>query len=157
MGHWPLGAREVSMSEIRWVAEARESALPGLLQDLALAGNTLALERFLMSKLVLVVEELFLNTVNHGSINLSNQTVTLVLEVHPAHVRLVYQDHGVEYNPFVNLNRDVLHERDTDRRIGGLGVLLVEGLATDSIYQRIAGSNRIELRFSRLSPPPPMP
>lgn len=135
---------------MKWTALPIDAELPNLLDALSTEGSRLQFDRALAAKLAIAVEELFLNTVKHGDGSVT--LVTLQLEAVPDSVKLIFEDLGQAYNPFMRLDRSVLDERGAERRIGGLGVLLLEGLATSVHYQRDNEINRIELTFARVPP-----
>jgi serine/threonine-protein kinase RsbW len=126
--------------------EAHEAALPTLLAAIEAGALNLRIDAVVMMKVLLIIEELFLNTVKHG---LGLGTVRVVLEETPERVDLIYEDHGFAHDPFQEVDRTVLNEVGAERRVGGLGVLLIEGLATTARYRRDGETNRIELTFAR--------
>lgn len=128
---------------------AVESALGALLEAVATHTQTLGVEHAVELRLRLILEELFLNTVHYGDDGAGHVHVTLTLDAHE--LRLVYEDGGVPHDPFAAVDRGVLEETADTRRVGGLGVLLIEGLASRRHYQRVGDRNRIELAFTRPS------
>jgi anti-sigma regulatory factor (Ser/Thr protein kinase) len=133
---------------------AREEDLGTLLTAAAATAERLGLAREVRLKLALVLEELFLNTVHYGVHETTDPHVYLSLYATPQSVRLIYEDEGIPYNPLTTVDRAVLHEGGAQRRVGGLGVLLVEGLAATSRYARVGDCNRIELSFAAGQPVP---
>ncbi|MBI2801550.1 MAG: ATP-binding protein [Gammaproteobacteria bacterium] len=119
-----------------------------VLDALAARAEALSLPAPLIAKLNLVVEELFLNTMHHGEFDTPFREVEISLERLAASVRLTYEDSGQPYDPFAGVDRRVLTESSAGRRVGGLGVLLVEGLADTACYERLPHRNRIELTFA---------
>lgn len=96
-------------------------------------------------RIVLLVEELFANSVNHGYGGDSDEPVWLSLRVDEQICRLVYEDRAPPYNPFTgetanNTVGDVDH-----RPIGGLGIVLLIELSTSRRYARRGDRNVIEL------------
>jgi len=132
---------------LRQSFRAVEEEVTVLLSEVSAAATRFGLGRELRLKLELVLEELFLNTVHYGVDGLADAQVFLSLEPMPDGVRLVYEDDGHPYDPFTAADRTVLDERAADRRVGGLGILLIEGLTRSSRYERVNGCNRIELSF----------
>lgn len=126
---------------------AVESALHALLTAVAERAQDLGVEHAIALKLQLILEELFLNTVNYGDAAAGQVDVALTCDAHEVH--LVYEDCGVAHDPFATVDRAVLSEAADTRRVGGLGVLLVEGLASRRQYERVEDRNRIELFFTR--------
>lgn len=101
-------------------------------------------------RIVLLVEELFANSVNHGYGGDSDQPVWLSVRVDDAACRLVYEDCAPPYNPFTaatgtNTEGDIDH-----RPIGGLGIVLLIELSTRRSYERRGDRNVIELDVPRV-------
>jgi anti-sigma regulatory factor (Ser/Thr protein kinase) len=140
------------MHSERQVYRANERELSPLLARVAEHAREMKLSSDLAHKLALILEELFLNTVHHGGGATGEPLVYLSIETTAETVQVVYEDNGTAYDPFATLDRTVLLEVADTRRIGGLGVLLVEGLASSARYARQGDCNRIELSFARAPP-----
>jgi serine/threonine-protein kinase RsbW len=98
-------------------------------------------------RIVLIVEELFANSVNHGYCGDSDQPVWLALAVGDDHCHLVYEDCAPEYDPFAVVDTSST-EADLDtRRVGGLGIVLLVELSTSRSYQRRGTHNVVELHI----------
>jgi len=95
-------------------------------------------------RLVLVVEELFTNTVNHGRGAGAAVPVWLTLEFAPGEIRLTYEDAAPAFDP-VSVTAEELDAPVASRRIGGLGIALIRAYARELRYERCAGRNRIVL------------
>ena len=124
---------------------ARMSALPEVVAftgDVCLAA---ALDRDACLRLTLFVEELFTNTVVHGHGQDSDEPVRLAFVIGPGRITMTYEDTGPPHDPFTALTAPDDEADVEDRPVGGLGVLLVAGLATDVEYRRADGRNRISL------------
>ena len=98
----------------------------------------LARERCL--RLNLVLEELFINTVNHGHRGDCDAPIWIQLDAQPQAVQLTYEDTAPPFNPFVH--------RVEIGKIGGLGVLLTRELAAAREYAYLFGRNRIRLSLA---------
>ncbi|HJJ37075.1 MAG TPA: ATP-binding protein, partial [Methanocorpusculum sp.] len=104
--------------------------------DAALRPNGVA-EPFI-SKMTLVIEELFVNIVNYaypdepGSMNF-----TMYLD--PC-LKLIISDTGVPFNPLEFSEPDVTLPID-DRNVGGLGIFLSKKLTDRITYERVNGTN----------------
>jgi anti-sigma regulatory factor (Ser/Thr protein kinase) len=103
------------------------------------AETDLARERCL--RLNLVLEELFINTVNHGHRGDCDAPIWIMLDAQPQAVQVTYEDTAPAFNPFVH--------RVEIGRIGGLGVLLTRELAAARDYTYLFGRNRIRLSLAR--------
>lgn len=95
----------------------------------------------------LVVEELFMNTVQHGHRGGSDAPVWITLERRDGHVRLVYEDNAPPFNPFGRVPQD-LKKLQEERREGGLGVVLAHALTASADYAYLFGRNRISLEIA---------
>ena len=103
------------------------------------AETGLARERCL--RLNLVLEELFINSVNHGHRRDCDAPIWITLETQPQAVQVTYEDTAPPFNPFV-------HAVQT-RKVGGLGVLLARELAASRDYAYLFGRNRLRLALLR--------
>ena len=100
-------------------------------------------------RLMLVVEELFTNSVKHGYGGESDAPVELTLAAAPGEITLLYEDEAPAYDPLAQLPAapDHLHGTVETRPTGGLGVHLIRELVTNARYAREAGRNRLWLRM----------
>ena len=96
-------------------------------------------------RLILLVEELFANSVNHGYGGDSDQPVWLSLGVGEDSCRLVYEDCAPPYNPFASVDSSSTEAELDDRPIGGLGIVLLMELSSSRNYERRGDRNVIEL------------
>ncbi|BHH86228.1 ATP-binding protein [Desulforhopalus sp. 52FAK] len=99
----------------------------------------------LLAKLELVVEEIFLNIVNHSrpapktSVNISCSKQS-VGEAADEMLCICVQDWGAPFNPLAN-DSPALEEDVESRPIGGLGIFLVIQMADHCSYRREEDSN----------------
>ena len=128
--------------------EARNDNLAAMLQFVESCGKRLALSEALGSKLMLIVEELFTNTNRYGGQEAGRQPVQLALCRHGAELELCYEDAGMAYDPFENLQTKSAEIPVEDRPIGRLGLILVARLSSRVVYEREAGINRTRLWLS---------
>jgi anti-sigma regulatory factor (Ser/Thr protein kinase) len=92
----------------------------------------------------LVLEELFVNTVKHGHAGGSDAPVWIALAGDGARLTVTYEDFAPPFNPLSRERREAL-EALANRREGGLGVILTQGLTTNTDYAYLFGRNRIHL------------
>jgi anti-sigma regulatory factor (Ser/Thr protein kinase) len=97
----------------------------------------ISLRRERCLRLNLVLEELFLNTVNHGHRGDCDAPIWIMLDAQPRAVQVTYEDTAPAFNPFAY--------RVQMGKIGGLGVLLTRELAAARDYAYLFGRNRIRL------------
>lgn len=101
-------------------------------------------------KLILVVEELFTNTVLHGYGGDCDATVRVVLTKASDGIALLYEDAAKPYDPLARLAARPQPAHDAtamSRAVGGLGVQLVARLASRARYAYEDGHNRLWLRL----------
>ena len=103
-------------------------------------------------RIILLVEELFANSVNHGYGGDSDAPVWLSVLVEDRSCRLVYEDRAPPYNPFTAATGGNTEGDLDDRPIGGLGIVLLIELSTSRRYERRGDRNVIELDVPRASP-----
>ena len=96
-------------------------------------------------RILLLVEELFVNSVNHGYGGDSDQPVWLTLDVGKNDCLLVYEDRAPPYNPFASADTSNMQADLADRPIGGLGIVLLMELSSSCRYERRGDRNVIEL------------
>ena len=97
-------------------------------------------------RVLLLVEELFANSVMHGYGGDSDQPVWLTVAVTDDGCRVVYEDSAPPHNPFLAPEPD-LDDPDIDhRRVGGLGIVFLNELSSERSYQRQGDRNVIELQ-----------
>ncbi len=109
---------------------------------------TAGVEREDCLKVLLIVEELFTNTVTHGYGGESESPVWLAFEPGDGEFTLRYEDAAPQHNPF-----DEFRPLDTavmiaKQPVGGLGLKLIRSLATGSSYRREGERNCIRLTFA---------
>ena len=100
-------------------------------------------------RVVLLVEELFTNSVNHGYGGDSDQPVWLTLNVDGEDCQLIYEDCGPPHDPFSIPDKGASGAPAEDRPIGGLGILLLIELSSSRRYERRGDRNVIELQVRR--------
>lgn len=102
-----------------------------------------SIERSRCLRLNLVLEELFVNSIQHGYRGDCDAPVWITLDARPDAVQVTYEDTAPPFNPFARLP-------DPHRKIGGLGVLLTRELAAaGQDYAYLFGRNRVRLSLAR--------
>ena len=96
------------------------------------------------SRLNLVVEELFTNTVRHGYKGDSDSPVWVSVSCDGKRVDLSYEDSAPPFNPYGQTADLTLRMR----KPGGLGLLLTRKLAASRDYAYLYGRNRIRLALT---------
>jgi anti-sigma regulatory factor (Ser/Thr protein kinase) len=128
---------------------ARPGGLPALLDFARGFGRERALPEAAIHRLVVILEELFLNTVQHGHGGGSDAPVTVELSLLVDELRCSYTDHAPLFVPPAGLPDHI--ERESDARpLGGLGVAMVRSLASGVSHSQagVDGGNRIVFSVS---------
>ena len=98
---------------------------------------------------VLLVEELFANTVLHGYGGDSDEPVWLTVDLDSDGCRIVYEDRARAYDPFATDGPDLDSAAPEDRPIGALGIVFLNELSRARSYARRHDRNVIEIRVRR--------
>ena len=98
---------------------------------------------------VLLVEELFANTVLHGYGGDSDEPVWLTVDLDSDGCRIVYEDRAPAYNPFATDEPDLDSAAPEDRPIGGLGIVFLNELSSARSYARRDDRNVVEMHVRR--------
>jgi len=98
-------------------------------------------------RLILVLEELFANTVEHGYAQLAGgageRPVWLSLAADASGVEVIYEDAAPAHDPFAKAAAPDYSGPVDSWQIGGVGVALVIKLGRKVSYDRAGGRNRI--------------
>ena len=100
-------------------------------------------------RIMLLIEELFVNTVEHGHGGDSDAPVRLLLTFTASAITVEYQDTARAFDPLTSAPPPSHAEDVADRPIGGLGVSLIMTMAEDVGYARREDSNCITFRVGR--------
>lgn len=130
---------------------ARLAALPDAAAFARAFGDRHGLGRNDVLRLILVIEELFTNTVRHGHRNESDSPVRIGLSLDEGRIALMYEDSAPRYDPLARLSAPPsgLTSPIEERPIGGLGVYLVGQLVAGARYAYENGCNRLWLTMSQ--------
>jgi serine/threonine-protein kinase RsbW len=113
-------------------------------------------ERHATLRLVLILEELFTNTVTHGYRAGTEGPVRVALASQTGAIEVIYEDSGPAFDPLTDAPARRADPRATEgQEPGGLGLALVRGLTASVRYVRVAGRNRITLTVPTGGPPGP--
>lgn len=108
------------------------------------------------TRIQLVLEELFSNTVKYGRRDAAPASVTVSVEFggkDPMQFR--YEDDAPKHDAFDQSGiEDELKASITQRRVGGLGILLIRELGKDVSYAWSGGKNRVTFSVSADTPSP---
>ncbi len=111
------------------------------------------------TRVQLVVEELFSNTVKYGRRGAAPASVTITVDFEGRHPMTVhYEDDAPKHDAFGQPDTDEDFKRTvTSRRVGGLGIVLVRELGKDVNYSWAGGKNRVTFSVALDTPWPRRP
>jgi anti-sigma regulatory factor (Ser/Thr protein kinase) len=111
-------------------------------------------ERDDCARVVLLLEELFTNTVVHGHGGDSDESVHLSFELAEGRIALTYEDMAPRHDPFAVVRPPCESSSVEERPVGGLGVVLVSTMADRVGYAHIRGRNLISVVMTPSAPRP---
>lgn len=122
--------------------QARVDALPRVCAFVERRCRELGAGRYATLRLILVAEELFINTVTHGYGGDSRKQVALAVRASGAEIELVAEDGAPAFDPFGEVPQPaaVTDPRDA---AGGFGRALVVGMSSRHRYERCGRRNRV--------------
>ncbi len=82
-----------------------------------------------------LLEELFVNAINHGQQKGCSMWATLTLTAQPDGIHIEWRDNGLAFNPLLSPDANADASLD-ERRLGGWGLTMVRQLSTQAQYQR---------------------
>ena len=128
----------------------RVAAKPGSLSQLTQAFETQLKHNdftaYDLSSVRLVVEEVFVNALNHGSLSLD--TVEFYFIGYDNHFLIEMIDSGIAFNPLEESPKPELGLEINEVGIGGLGVHLIKSMTIQCEYQRLSDKNHFCLLIS---------
>jgi serine/threonine-protein kinase RsbW len=133
-------------AELKLDCPARINALHAALDAIEQACDTWKIDRSLVSRTRIVVEELFSNTIKYGYGGECEKPVRLSLEPQPE-LTLIYEDEAPAFNPLTWKAKQDEALPLEDRPIGQAGIAMVMGLCAHVSYQRRDGANCLKVVF----------
>lgn len=137
--HWAFNATYAASSEASAGAEswARKAGL----------SETLIL------RLVLVIEELFTNTIKHGYREESNHQVVISLGLRDGQAVLDYRDQAPPFDPIGSTLGSAQDAPPAE--VGGMGLRLIQSLGSETCYVHENGWNIVHLKIGGGALPSP--
>ena len=99
-------------------------------------------------KLNLCFDELITNTVTYGYPDGGRHTIRVRLEAGEREVRAEVEDDADAFDPFTEAPPPDLGSDIDTRRVGGLGVFLVQRSVDRASYHRVGGRNLVQLTLA---------
>lgn len=128
--------------------EASLDQFPALREHVERCCGEAGVARDTVGRLILVLEELFANTVEHGYSRLAGEAaagkpVWLALVAGADGIEVVYEDAAPAHDPFAKAATPDYTGPVDSWQVGGVGVALVIKLGRKVSYDRAGGRNRI--------------
>lgn len=117
---------------------ARLSALPDIVQFITDVCERHGFAAELRSRICVLVEELFTNTVRHGHRRDTDEPVLVALSAATGRVKVTYEDTAPPHDPFAAPPSSSA----ADGKLGGVGLLLIAGMSRPE-YRYAEGKNRV--------------
>lgn len=107
------------------------------------------------AKAMIIIEELFSNTIKYGYRQECGKPVHVALHCGPT-LEIVYEDEAPPFDPVAAAAAapPIQSDDPDDHAIGGLGIALVLGLASSAHYRREADRNRLTLHLAAVATEP---
>ena len=86
-----------------------------------------------ISKIELVIEEIFINIVNYAYKDEEEKAVCVDIRKDNQKMIITFEDNGIPFNPLDNEDPDIRLNAE-ERQIGGLGIYLVKKIMDDVKY-----------------------
>ena len=106
-------------------------------------GRSVKLSAAILNDVQLSVEEIISNIIHYGRAGAESE-ICLRIEKAAYSITIIIEDSGIAFNPLRAPEPDVDAPLE-DRKIGGLGILLVKSAMDHLDYQRAHGKNRLIL------------
>lgn len=133
-------------AELKLDCPARTNALHAALDAIEQACDTWKIDKNLVSRARIVVEELFSNTIKYGYGGECEKPVRLT--VHPLpQLTLIYEDEASAFNPLDWKAKPDEALPPEDRPLGLAGIAMVTGLSASTSYARRDGANCLTVTF----------
>jgi anti-sigma B factor antagonist len=117
---------------------------------LGLVGRSMNLDERTLSRLQLCVYELAVNSIEHGTFETKNPTITLALSSNRTHVTASYKDNAnlflINRHLPVDINRQI-----KSGKTRGLGIFIMNRLSQEFAYKRMGDWNVTSFKIERMT------
>lgn len=100
-------------------------------------------------RLLVIAEELFVNSVRHGYGGECDRPVWITLACADSALELRFEDEAPQFDPTARAPLAGLDGDPDSRPVGGLGVFLALAMSREARYRREEGRNVVEFSFAR--------
>lgn len=136
------------MAELRLALAADTAEVARLADEAGAFATACGLDGLVVSRLLTVLDEVVTNVISHSRVP-EGSAIEVELREREGGLDVAVMDAGPPFDPLSSSLPPVLTGNAEDRPIGGLGIYLVQRLATDSAYLRTPdGRNRLSFRVA---------
>jgi sigma-B regulation protein RsbU (phosphoserine phosphatase) len=142
--------QEIVHHRLELEARADLSEISRVNQELGVFAGEHGLGEAVVQKVSIALDDLLNNIISYGFDDDEDHIIQIKLDYAEERLEITISDDGVPFNPFDQAQPDTALSVE-DRKIGGLGVLLVKELMSDVNYQRLQDSNVVTLTLNTVS------
>jgi sigma-B regulation protein RsbU (phosphoserine phosphatase) len=142
--------QEIVHHRLELEARADLSEISRVNQELSVFAGEHGLGEAAVQKVSIALDDLLNNIISYGFDDEEDHIIQIKLDYAEGRLEITISDDGVPFNPFDQAQPDTALSVE-DRKIGGLGVLLVKELMSDVHYQRQQDSNVVTLTLNTVT------
>ena len=142
--------QEIVHHRLELEALADLSEISRVNQELSVFAGEHGLGEAAVQKVSIALDDLLNNIISYGFDDEEDHIIQIKLDYAEGRLEITISDDGVPFNPFDQAQPDTALSVE-DRKIGGLGVLLVKELMSDVHYQRQQDSNVVTLTLNTVT------
>ncbi len=136
--------QEIVHHRLELEARADLSEIDRINQEFGIFAARHKLAAAAVQKVSIALDDLLNNIISYGFEDNDNHVIQLTMDYVEGRLEVIIRDDGVPFNPFDQAQPDTALTVE-ERKIGGLGVLLVKELMSDVSYQRQQDRNVVTL------------
>ena len=141
---------EIVHHRLELEAQTDLSEISRVNQELAVFAAKHSLGETAVQKVSIALDDLLNNIISYGFDDDEDHTIQIMFDYAEGRLDITVRDDGVPFNPFDQAQPDTALSVK-ERKIGGLGVLLVKELMSDVNYQRQQDSNVVTLTLNTVT------
>jgi sigma-B regulation protein RsbU (phosphoserine phosphatase) len=136
--------KEVVHHQLELEARIDLSEIDQIIQEFGVFASQHKLGAAAAQKVSIALDDLLNNIISYGFDDVEEQFIQILLDYADRRLEITIKDGGKPFNPFDQATPDTALSVK-ERKIGGLGVLLVKELMSDVSYQRLQDRNVVTL------------
>jgi len=136
--------QEIVHYQLELEAKADLAEIDRINQEFSVFAGQHDLGAAVVQKVGIALDDLLNNVISYGFEDSEGHVIQLTVDYADGRLEITVKDDGMPFNPFEQTHPDTALSVQ-DRKIGGLGVLLVTELMSDVSYQRQQDSNVVTL------------